>query len=170
MKRFGNSLALFILCLGWAVELWGESPPGNQRKIVLPVPVGHDVKGLRLPIRDDEGKITLRMDVEWARRLDEQNVEMRSSIIQTYNQETYKPDAKVELKTSVMNLETNEIVSHDPVVVSREDFRLTGDAMEFNTKTRQGRVIGNVRLVIYNRDQLTKQKSDEAQQTNSEQK
>jgi hypothetical protein len=169
MKWFVKSLAV-LAWLGLVAELWGGSPPAGQRKIVLPVPIGHDVRGLRLPIRDDDGKITFRMDVEWARRLDEQNVQMRSSIIQTYNQETYKPDAKVELKTSVMNMETNEIVSHDPVVVSREDFRLTGDGMEFNTKTRQGRVIGNVRLIIYNRDQLTKQKSEEAQQPNSEQK
>jgi lipopolysaccharide export system protein LptC len=109
-----------------------------------------------------------RMDVEWARRLDENNVQMRSSIIQTYDEETHKPSAKVELKTSLMNMDTNVIVSHDPVVVSREDFRLTGDAMEFNTKTRQGRVIGGVRLIIYNRDELTNKKPDEAQQLTSE--
>jgi lipopolysaccharide export system protein LptC len=67
-----------------------------------------------------------------------------------------------------MNMDTSTIVSHDPVVISREDFRLTGDGMEFNTKTRQGRVIGNVRLIIYNREQLTDKKSDEDQQSNSE--
>jgi lipopolysaccharide assembly outer membrane protein LptD (OstA) len=106
-----------------------------------------------------------RMDIEWARRLDEQNVEMRSSVIQTYDEDTYKPSAKVELKTSVMNMDTNIIVSHEPVVVSREDFRLTGDSMEFNTKTREGRVIGNVRLIIYNRDELANKKPDESQPT-----
>ena len=138
-------------------------PPNRDRKIVLPIPIGHDVKGLRVPFRNDEGKMEFRMDIEWARRLDEQNVEMRSSIIQTYDQDTYKPSAKVELKTSVMNMDTNIIVSHEPVVVTREDFRLTGDAMEFNTKTREGRVIGNVRLIIYNRDELANKKSDENQ-------
>jgi hypothetical protein len=169
MKWFAKRLAVVTVCLSLVAKLWA-GPPANERKIVLPVPIGHDVKGLRLPVRDDEGKMQFRMDVEWARRVDEQNVQMRSSVIQTYNQDTYKPDAKIELKTSVMNMETNMIVSHDPVVVSRDDFRLTGDGMEFNTKSRQGRVIGNVRLIIYNRDQLTKQKSDEAQQSNSEQK
>jgi hypothetical protein len=164
MKWFAKRLAVFALCLVLAGELLAGSPSG-ERKVVLPIPVGHDVKGLRVPVRNDEGKMEFRMDIEWARRLDQQNVEMRSSIIQTYDQDTYKPSAKVELKTSVMNMDTNIIVSHEPVVVSREDFRLTGDAMEFNTKTRQGRVIGNVRLIIYNHDQLANKKPDGNQAT-----
>ena len=163
MKWFARCLAVFALFLAVRGELLA-GPPSGDRKIVLPIPIGHDVKGLRVPFRNDEGKMEFRMDIEWARRLDEQNVEMRSSIIQTYDEDTYKPSAKVELKTSVMNMDTNIIVSHEPVVVTREDFRLTVDAMEFNTKTREGRVIGNVRLIIYNRDELANKKSDENQQ------
>jgi hypothetical protein len=162
MKWFARCLAIFAFFLATGGEVLA-GPPNRDRKIVLPIPIGHDVKGLRVPFRNEEGKMEFRMDIEWARRLDEQNVEMRSSIIQTYDQDTYKPSAKVELKTSVMNMDTNIIVSHEPVVVTREDFRLTGDAMEFNTKTREGRVIGNVRLIIYNRDELANKKSDENQ-------
>jgi lipopolysaccharide export system protein LptC len=62
---------------------------------------------------------------------------------------------------STMNTETNVITTQDPVIVTREDFRLTGDAAVFNTKTRQGRVLKNVRLIIYNRDELTKKKPEE---------
>jgi hypothetical protein len=164
MKWFARLLAVFALCIAWGGELLAGSPNG-ERKIVLPIPIGHAVKGLRVPFRDDEGKMEFRMDIEWARRLDEQNVEMRSSVIQTYDQETNKPSAKVELKTSVMNMDTNVIVSHEPIVISREDFRLTGDSMEFNTKTREGRVIGNVRLIIYNHDELANKKPDDNQLT-----
>jgi hypothetical protein len=163
MKPFARTLATLLVCAGLGGDLFGGSP--NDRKISLPVPIGHDVKGLRVPVRNDEGKMEFRMDVDWAKRLDEQNVQMRSSVIQTYDQDTYKPSAKIELRTSVLNMDTNIIISHDPVIVSREDFRLTGDAMEFNTKTRQGRVIGNVRLIIYNRDNLANKKPDENQAT-----
>jgi hypothetical protein len=163
MKAFARTLATLLVCVGLGSDLFGGSP--NDRKISLPVPIGHDVKGLRVPVRNDEGKMEFRMDVDWAKRLDEQNVQMRSSVIQTYDQDTYKPSAKIELRTSVLNMDTNIIISHDPVIVSREDFRLTGDAMEFNTKTRQGRVIGNVRLIIYNRDNLANKKPDENQAT-----
>jgi lipopolysaccharide export system protein LptC len=62
---------------------------------------------------------------------------------------------------STMNTETNVITTHDPLIVTREDFRLTGDAGVFNTKTRQGTVFKNVRLIIYNRDEMTKKKPDQ---------
>ncbi len=68
MKCFARRLAVFALCIAFGGELSAGSPSG-ERKIVLPIPIGHDVKGLRLPVRNDEGKMEFRMDIEWARRL-----------------------------------------------------------------------------------------------------
>jgi len=149
------------------VELWADKPK-SERKIDIPIPIGHDAKGLRLPMRNDEGKLQALVDVEHVRRLDQVNVEMHNSIIQTYDDQTGEPGAKVELINSVMNTETNVLTTHDPVVVTRSDFRLTGDSAVFNTKTRQGKVMKNVCLIIYNRDEL-KKKSPE-QVSASEQK
>src|SRR5258708_14110726 len=106
MKWFARLLAVFALCIAWG-ELLAGSPSG-ERKIVLPIPIGHDVKGLRVPFRDDEGKMQFRMDIQWARRLDEQNVEMRSSGIQTYDQETNKPNPTADLKARALNLDATE--------------------------------------------------------------
>jgi hypothetical protein len=150
-----------------AVELWADKPK-SERKIDIPIPIGHDAKGLRLPMRNDQGKLQALVDVEHVRRLDQVNVEMHNSIIQTYDDETGELGAKVELINSVMNTETNVLTTRDPVVITRSDFRLTGDSAVFNTKTRQGRVIKNVCLIIYNRDEL-KKKSPE-QVSASEQK
>ena len=55
-----------------------------------------------------------------------------------------------------MNLDHNLLTSKEPIVVSRKDFELTGDGLQFNSKNRQGRVTGNVRMVIYNRAELDK--------------
>jgi hypothetical protein len=123
----------------------------DDRRIDLPVPIGHEVKGLRVPLRNGDGKVDMQLDIESATRLDADNVEMRTVSIQTYNQETARPDAKIDLKTSTMNLATNVIRSQEPILVTRNDFQLTGDGMEFNSKTRQGRVVGNVKMVIYDR-------------------
>jgi hypothetical protein len=149
------------------LELWADKPK-SERKIDIPIPIGHDAKGLRLPMRNDEGKLQALVDVEHVRRLDQVNVEMHNSIIQTYDDQTGELGAKVELINSVMNTETNVLTTHDPVVVTRSDFRLTGDSAVFNTKTRQGKVMKNVCLIIYNRDEL-KKKSPE-QVSASEQK
>jgi hypothetical protein len=137
------------------VELWADKPKPD-RKIDIPIPVGHDAKGLRLPMRDDEGRLQAVVDVEKVRRLDQVNVEMHNSIIQTYEALTGEPSAKVEMTNSIMNTETNVITTQDPVIVTRADFRLTGDSAVFNTKTRQGKVMKNVTLIIYNRDELKK--------------
>ena len=138
-----------------AVELWADKPK-SDRKIDIPIPVGHDAKGLRLPMRNDQGKLQFILDVERVRRLDQANLDMHNSIIQTYDDQTGAPSAKIELINSVMNTETNVITTQDPVVITRDDFRLTGDSAVFNTKTRQGKVMKNVRLIIYNRDELKK--------------
>ena len=138
-----------------AVELWADKPK-SDRKIDIPIPVGHDAKGLRLPMRNDQGKLQFILDVERVRRLDQANLDMHNSIIQTYDDQTGAPSAKIELINSVMNTETNVITTQDPIVITRDDFRLTGDSAVFNTKTRQGKVMKNVRLIIYNRDELKK--------------
>src|ERR1700751_4206803 len=138
-----------------AVELWADKPK-SDRKIDIPIPIGHDAKGLRLPMRNDQGKLQFILDVEHVRRLDQANVQMHNSIIQTYDDQTGAPSAKIELVNSVMNTETNILTTQDPVVITRDDFRLTGDSAVLNTKTRQGEVIKTVRFFIYNRDELKK--------------
>jgi hypothetical protein len=136
---------------------------GQGRRIDLPFPIGHDVKGLRVPVRNDQGKIDMQFDMESARRLDDQNVEMQTLTIQTYNQQTLKPDAKIDLETSTMNLDTEEITTKKPLRITREDFFLTADSGEFNSKTRHGTVFGNVHLVIYNRNKFQTKSGSEGQ-------
>jgi hypothetical protein len=168
MKSCTKLIPILVLFLLTGSELPADKPK-SDRKIDIPIPVGHDAKGLRLPMRNEQGKLQFVLDVEKVRRVDQANVEMHNSVIQTYDDQTGAQSAKIEMIDSVMNTETNVITTHDPVIVSREDFRLTGDSAVFNTKTRQGKVIKNVRLIIYNRDELTK-KTPEEQASASEQK
>jgi len=168
MKSCTKLIPILVLFLLTGSELLADKPK-SDRKIDIPIPVGHDAKGLRLPMRNEQGKLQFVLDVEKVRRVDQANVEMHNSVIQTYDDQTGAQSAKIEMIDSVMNTETNVITTHDPVIVSRDDFRLTGDSAVFNTKTRQGKVIKNVRLIIYNRDELTK-KTPEEQASASEQK
>jgi hypothetical protein len=168
MKSCTKLIPILVLFLLTGSELLADKPK-SDRKIDIPIPVGHDAKGLRVPMRNDQGKLQFVLDVEKVRRVDQANVEMHNSVIQTYDDQTGARSAKIEMMDSVMNTETNVVTTHDPVIVSRDDFRLTGDSAVFNTKTRQGKVIKNVRLIIYNRDELTK-KTPEQQASASEQK
>lgn len=157
MKSYAKSLATLIMAGGIAAGIAADEP---SRRIDLPVPIGHEVKGLRVPLRTSEGKMDLQFDMESATRLDDQNVEMHTASIQTFDQQSSKPDVKINLKKSVMNMETDVITSQDPVLVTRSDFQLTADGMEFNSKTHQGKVFRNIRLVIYDRNELQKKPED----------
>jgi len=157
MKSYARSLATLIMAGGMAAGIAADEP---SRRIDLPVPIGHEVKGLRVPLRTSEGKMDLQFDMESATRLDDQNVEMHTASIQTFDQQSSKPDVRINLKKSVMNMETNVITSQDPILVTRSDFQLTADGMEFNSKTHQGKVFRNIRLVIYDRNELQKKPED----------
>src|SRR6516165_11793619 len=163
-----NSFAKEFFCCSLVVGSAVSAPagePSQGRKIEVPVPIGHEVKGLRIPVRNEEGKMEMQFDMESAKRVSDQDIEMHVATIQTYDQQTAKPDAKIELKIAMMNLDTNEIKTSDPVRVSREDFVLTADGGEFNSKLRLGRVVGNIHLIIYNREKLQPKSSAEGQKT-----
>jgi hypothetical protein len=162
MNSVVKALAVIGFLGGLATKLQADDYPAG-RKFDLPVPIGHEVKGLRVPVRNEEGKMQMQFDMETATRLDDQNVEMHTVTIQTYNEQTGRPDAKIDLQTSMMNLDTNVITTKEPVRITREDFMLTADGGEFNSKTRQGRVIGNVHLVIYNRSEFQTKSGNEGQ-------
>jgi lipopolysaccharide assembly outer membrane protein LptD (OstA) len=162
-----NSAVKTLAVVGWLASFSPALHADDNapaRKIDLPVPIGHEVKGLRVPVRNDEGKMEMQFDMETATRLDDQNIEMHTVTIQTYNLQTGKPDAKIDLQTSMMNLDTNVITTKDPVRITREDFVLTADGGEFNSKTRQGRVVGNVHLVLYNRNEFQTKSDSGGQQ------
>jgi hypothetical protein len=156
--------ALIVVCAVGSLSVGliaDQTPP--KRRITVPAPVGRPVKGMRLPLYDAQGKVEVELDIESAKLLDERNAEMNTVSIQTFNQQDGK-EIKVDLKTARVNLDTEIFTSKDPVSVSRQDFQLTGDGMEFNVKTRQGKVLGNVRMVIYDRSELQKTESAEQQE------
>ena len=153
MSLFAKACATLGVTAALILSSFAQDAESN-RKLDLPVPIGHQVKGLRVPLRNSDGKMDVQFDIETAKRLDPQNVEMKTASILTFNQDTSQPEVKIDLRNSVMNLENHIIRSNEPIIVTRSDFRLTGDGLEFNSKTREGRVTGNVRMLIFNRGEL----------------
>jgi lipopolysaccharide export system protein LptC len=56
----------------------------------------------------------------------------------------------IEMPVSLLDLNTRVISTHDGVLIKRSDFEITGKNMEFNTETKQGRLIGPVKMTIFN--------------------
>jgi Lipopolysaccharide-assembly, LptC-related len=160
MKPFAKLIGILVVAFIFGGSLRAGKPKA-EHKMEIPIPIGRDVIGLRLPVRNEQGKMQFMVEIQKATRLDQVNIAMQTATLQTYDEQTAAPGAKVELQRGVLNTETNIVTSHDPVVVTRDDFRLTGDGLIFNTKTRQGKVVKNIKLIIYNRDEMKKKSPDQ---------
>jgi hypothetical protein len=127
--------------------------PGEQNLTNIPLPIGHEAKGLVLPDFDLEGHLRGKFVAGSARRLDEERVSFQDLKITTFTPES-QPDLEIDLHTSIFNLKTKILTSNERSTVSRADFNVVGDTIEFDTNARTGRMIGNVKMVIKGQSHL----------------
>jgi lipopolysaccharide assembly outer membrane protein LptD (OstA) len=121
----------------------GSSEPAD---FDLPVPVGMPVNGIKVPQYSEDGRRLMLFEAAVAKKVDEQRVEMESLKLEALDGEGRK--IFVELPQAVFNLDSRILTGDNSAKISREDFEITGDSIEFNTKTRFGTLRGNVKMVI----------------------
>jgi len=126
---------------------------GEQSLTNIPLPVGHEAKGLVLPDFDLEGHLRGRFEAVSAKRLDEYHIGFHSLKITTYTPEN-QTDLTIELSESVLNLNTRILSSNERTVIKRADFNIAGDSVEFDTNTHTGKLVGNVKMVITSQSKL----------------
>ena len=126
---------------------------GEQSLTNIPLPIGHEAKGLVLPDFDLEGHLRGKFEAESAKRLDEYHIGFRSLKITTFTSEN-RPDLTLELSESVLNLNTRILSSNERTTIKRADFNIAGDSVEFDTNTHTGKLVGNVKMVITSQSQL----------------
>jgi hypothetical protein len=83
-----------------------------------------------------------------AKRIGDRDIEMQGLQIEIHN-----PDSTtfhVEMAHSVFNFDTKILTSDTPTTIKRNDFVINGDRAQFNVKTRFGRVMGDVKMTIFN--------------------
>src|SRR3989440_11968897 len=127
--------------------------PGEQNLANIPLPIGHEAKGLVLPDFDLEGHLRGKFEAVSAKRLDEYHIGFNSLKITTYTQEN-RPDLTIEFSEAVLNLTTRILSSKERTFIKRADFNIAGDSVEFDTNTRTGKLVGNVKMVITSQSQL----------------
>ncbi|MDB6148457.1 MAG: hypothetical protein JWO45_2121 [Spartobacteria bacterium] len=126
---------------------------GEQSLTNIPLPIGHEAKGLVLPDFDLEGHLRGKFVAGSARRIDEEHVGFRDLKITTFTDEN-KIDLQIDMQTSVLDLKTRVLTSQERTTVKRADFNIVGDSVEFDTGTRTGRMVGNVKMVISDQSHL----------------
>lgn len=157
---FGKrSVFTAILALGFAGGVAfaadpSPSPDKNSKKTKsalapggIPLPIGQEVKGLVLPDYDLQGRLQARFEAATAKRIDEEHIQFLGLKMTTFTPEN-TPDLSIDMPASTLNLNTRVIESKERTTVSRVDFNISGDTMRFDTIARQGRLVGNVKMVI----------------------
>ena len=120
--------------------------PDDSAGFELPVPEGMPVNGIKVPQYDENGKRLMLLEAAVAKKVNAQLVDMQSLKLEALDGDGRK--IFVELPQAVFNLETRILTGDDTAKIYREDFEITGDSIEFNTKTRFGTLRGNVKMVI----------------------
>jgi hypothetical protein len=127
---------------------------GEQSLTNIPLPIGHEAKGLVLPDFDGEGHLRGKFEAGTAHRIDQEHIGFEHLKITTYTPED-QPDLRIDMSTSVLDLKTRILSSKARTTIQRADFNIAGDSVEFDTNSRTGRLIGNVKMVITDTSRLT---------------
>src|ERR1041384_416347 len=127
---------------------------GEQSLTNIPLPIGHEAKGLVLPDFDGDGHLRGKFEAGTAHRIDEGHIGFQQLKITTYTPEDQQ-DLRIDMSTSVLDLKTRVLSSKARTTIQRADFNIAGDSVEFDTNSRTGRLIGNVKMVITDKSHLT---------------
>lgn len=128
--------------------------PGDQSLTNIPLPIGHEAKGLVLPDFDGDGRLRGKFEAGTAHRMDQEHVSFQHLKITTYTPES-QTDLQIDMQTSVLDLKTRILSSQERTTIQRSDFNIAGDSVQFDTNSKTGRLIGNVKMVITDKSHLT---------------
>ena len=117
--------------------------------LAIPLVQGYDSFGLNLPDHDAEGRLRSVFVIGAISRVDDRNVEIRESFLETYA-ENGSPEFSIELPKATLDRFTRVLVAKTPVTLRKAEFELKGASLEFNTVTKEGGLGGPVRMTIYN--------------------
>jgi hypothetical protein len=131
-----------------------SASPGEQSLTNVPLPIGHEAKGLVLPDFDVNGRLRGKFEAGTAHRIDQEHVGFQHLKITTYTPDS-QPDLQIDMHTSVLDLKTRILSSQERTTIQRSDFNIAGDSVQFDTNSKTGRLIGNVKMVITDKSHLT---------------
>ncbi|MDQ2868163.1 MAG: hypothetical protein M3R59_07120 [Verrucomicrobiota bacterium] len=156
------SLPAFVaLFLSASVNFASPSPRAKGSKspgasIDVPLPIGHEAKGLVLPDYDVDGKLRVRFEAGTARRSSQDEIEFHDLKVTTY--ENDQLELEIQMARSTLDLNTRVLNSPGRTTIKRRDFDIVGDSAHFNTQSKQSTLTGNVKMVLKDSSTLAPQK------------
>ncbi len=140
------------------------APPAPSTQGLIPfgkmLPLGEKHLVLEIP-SFKEGIPSSTLRAASMTRMDDDNMFLEKMDIRLYGPPSQpEKDMRVQLKTAIYHMPTQILASDERSRISRVDFDLQGDSMIFDTATGQGKMVGNVKMVIYNASSFMKGSKD----------
>lgn len=126
-----------------------EGEKATVAPLAIPLVQGYDSFGLNLPDHDLQGRLRSLFVIGAMSRVDDRNVEIRESFLETYADDG-SPEFSIDLPKAVLDRFTRVLVAKTPVTLRKAEFELKGASLEFNTVTKEGGLGGPVQMTIYN--------------------
>jgi hypothetical protein len=131
------------------LEKAAEDNPKQPAPLSIPFIEGYDSLDLKIPDFDaSTGALKSFFSIGALRRLDDKHVEIRQSFLGLY-----KADGSVDLSVDVTKASldrfTRKLSSRVPVIIWSDKFQVTGSTMELDTVSKEAKLGGPVRVLIY---------------------
>ncbi|MEZ5386544.1 MAG: hypothetical protein R3F13_13610 [Prosthecobacter sp.] len=162
-RCFGWSIALGVV-VGATMFLANRSAaamdPGLGAFMKM-IPLGAESRGAVIPSFDDQGRRSSLITADVIRRIDDERIYAEGLVVEMLNADPSK-DLRMDLRTAFFQMATGVLRSTERSRVSRTDFQIEGDNLVFDTNKNQGRMTGNIRMVIFDSGTLSGEKTSPA--------
>lgn len=124
------------------------SPETGMDSFLKMVPLGAESKGAVIPSFDETGRRTSLITADVIRRIGDERLYAEKLVVEMFGPVPGK-DVRLDLKTAFYHMAGGILRSTERSRVSRSDFQIEGDSLVFDTATNQGRMTGNIHMVIF---------------------
>ena len=156
-RRLAISITLGVLA-GLIMFATAEQPAPVDSGIAAflrMVPPGAVNKGAVIPSFDRTGRRTSLITADMLRRVDDERIYAEKLVVQMFNVDP-KNDVRIDLKTAFYQMSGGGVLrSTDRSRVTRADFQIEGDSLIFDTTKNEGRMTGNIHMVIFDSSTLS---------------
>lgn len=143
-------LAALLLSLAAGRTEEEQKKEGISAEVEIPVSIGQVLKGMRLPQydKDKPDKLSLRFNADTAERTSENQFTFKGLSIDVFDESPEQPALQVILNEAVFDRTSGQLRSIDRAKIKGEQFEIVGRELEFDSKTRNSRLLGPVFMTI----------------------
>jgi hypothetical protein len=157
-RRLAISITLGVLAGLVMFATAQQSAPADSgiSAFLQMVPPGAVNKGAVIPSFDSTGHRTSLITADMLRRVDDERIYAENLVVQMFNANP-KNDMRIDLKTAFYQMAGSGglLRSTERSHVSSPTFDIEGDSLIFDTAKNQGRMTGNIHMVIFDSSTLS---------------